>query len=55
MAQAPPRPTQRTAHRNWPAEAFGSLSHTTATTSPGSITAQPVSPGCEFDVLRSQL
>src|SRR5262245_1314006 len=31
------------AHRNWPAEVSGSLSHTTATTSPGSITAHPVS------------
>jgi hypothetical protein len=34
---------KRPAHRNWPAEVFGSLSHTTATTSPGSITAHPVS------------
>jgi hypothetical protein len=34
---------QRHAYRNWPAEVFGSLSHTTATTSVGSITTQPVS------------
>src|SRR5262245_64541278 len=31
------------AHRNWPAEVSGSLSHTTATTCSGLITAHPVS------------
>src|SRR5215831_11800388 len=35
--------TERFAQRNWPAVTFGSLSHTTATTSPGSITTHPVS------------
>src|SRR5215831_7262526 len=38
-----PRKAQAPVQRNWPAELCGSLSHTTATTSPGSITAHPVS------------
>src|SRR5215472_12213578 len=33
----------RSDQRNWPAEVSGSLSHATTTTSPGSITAHPVS------------